>query len=102
MAEHLGEEKFWVEPVYGRYDQNAAAAAGSDECVHTSVALPLTAWMTWTRLRCSCLPARSARIVVSATVWSGLARTSCSSGRTVPPDSSVILPSIAITCATPL
>ena len=32
------------------YDQNSAAAAGSDELVQTSVALPLAEWMTWTTL----------------------------------------------------
>jgi hypothetical protein len=32
------------------YDQNAAAAAGSDELVQTSVALPFSPWMTWTML----------------------------------------------------
>ena len=33
-----------------RYDQNAAAAAGSDEWDQTSVALPFAPWMTWTML----------------------------------------------------
>jgi hypothetical protein len=33
-----------------RYDQNAAAAAGSDELVQISVALPFSPWMTWTML----------------------------------------------------
>ena len=33
-----------------RYAQNSAAAAGSEELVQTSVALPFSAWMTWTTL----------------------------------------------------
>jgi hypothetical protein len=37
-------------PVLARYAQNSAAAAGSEECVHTSVALPFSEWMTWTTL----------------------------------------------------